>query len=82
MKFVWRVEGIKFGRMIFKKVREDIRICYYVYVIVVFMEYYCSKDKFVVFKIFELGLKKYGDILEYVLVYIDYFFYFNEDNNI
>lgn len=43
MKFVRRVEGIKFGRMIFKKVREDVRIRYYVYVIVVFMEYYCSK---------------------------------------
>lgn len=29
------------------------------------------------FKIFELGLKKYGDIPEYVLAYIDYLSHLN-----
>ncbi|XP_025943510.1 cleavage stimulation factor subunit 3 isoform X3 [Apteryx rowi] len=38
-------------------------------------------DKSVAFKIFELGLKKYGDIPEYVLAYIDYLSHLNEDNN-
>lgn len=33
------------------------------------------------FKIFELGLKKYGDIPEYILAYIDYLSHLNEDNN-
>lgn len=37
----------------------------------------CLQDKSVAFKIFELGLKKYGDIPEYVLAYIDYLSHLN-----
>ncbi|KAM9014940.1 cleavage stimulation factor subunit 3 isoform 1-T1 [Guaruba guarouba] len=81
MKFARRAEGIKSGRMIFKKAREDARTRHHVYVTAALMEYYCSKDKSVAFKIFELGLKKYGDIPEYVLAYIDYLSHLNEDNN-
>ncbi|XP_003463913.2 cleavage stimulation factor subunit 3 isoform X1 [Cavia porcellus] len=81
MKFARRAEGIKSGRMIFKKAREDTRTRHHVYVTAALMEYYCSKDKSVAFKIFELGLKKYGDIPEYVLAYIDYLSHLNEDNN-
>ncbi|XP_040184228.1 cleavage stimulation factor subunit 3 isoform X1 [Rana temporaria] len=81
MKFARRAEGIKAGRLIFKKAREDIRTRHHVYVTAALMEYYCSKDTSVAFKIFELGLKKYGDIPEYVLAYIDYLSHLNEDNN-
>lgn len=106
MKFARRAEGIKSGRMIFKKAREDARTRHHVYVTAALMEYYCSKvilhsewnyyisfldgsfftwlitflnsqDKSVAFKIFELGLKKYGDIPEYVLAYIDYLSHLN-----
>uniref|UniRef100_A0A6I8SZV7 Cleavage stimulation factor subunit 3 n=1 Tax=Xenopus tropicalis TaxID=8364 RepID=A0A6I8SZV7_XENTR len=80
-KFARRAEGIKSGRMIFKKAREDPRTRHHVYVTAALMEYYCSKDTPVAFKIFELGLKKYGDIPEYVLAYIDYLSHLNEDNN-
>uniref|UniRef100_A0A8C6NQ50 Cleavage stimulation factor subunit 3 n=1 Tax=Nothobranchius furzeri TaxID=105023 RepID=A0A8C6NQ50_NOTFU len=81
MKFTRRAEGIKSGRTIFKKAREDPRTRHHVYVTAALMEYYCSKDKSVAFKIFELGLKKYGDIPEYILAYIDYLSHLNEDNN-
>ncbi|KAG7254826.1 hypothetical protein CRUP_006587 [Coryphaenoides rupestris] len=81
MKFARRAEGIKMGRTIFKKAREDLRTRHHVYVTAALMEYYCSKDKSVAFKIFELGLKKYGDIPEYILAYIDYLSHLNEDNN-
>uniref|UniRef100_A0A3P9IU79 Cleavage stimulation factor subunit 3 n=1 Tax=Oryzias latipes TaxID=8090 RepID=A0A3P9IU79_ORYLA len=81
MKFARRAEGIKSGRTIFKKAREDPRTRHHVYVSAALMEYYCSKDKSVAFKIFELGLKKYGDIPEYILAYIDYLSHLNEDNN-
>uniref|UniRef100_A0A672T1X6 Cleavage stimulation factor subunit 3 n=1 Tax=Sinocyclocheilus grahami TaxID=75366 RepID=A0A672T1X6_SINGR len=81
MKFARRAEGIKSGRTIFKKAREDPRTRHHVYVTAALMEYYCSKDKSVAFKIFELGLKKYGDIPEYILAYIDYLSHLNEDNN-
>lgn len=36
-----------------------------------------TQDKSVAFKIFELGLKKYGDIPEYILAYIDYLSHLN-----
>ncbi len=40
----------------------------------------CRQDKSVAFKIFELGLKKYGDIPEYILAYIDYLSHLNGKN--
>ncbi|XP_051824428.1 cleavage stimulation factor subunit 3-like [Antechinus flavipes] len=81
MKFARRAEGIKSGRVIFKKARQDTRTRHHIYVSAALMEYYCTKDTLVAFKIFELGLKKYGDIPEYVLAYIDYLSHLNEDNN-
>lgn len=41
------------------------------------MEYYCSKDKHIAFRIFELGLKKFSNCPEYVLCYIDYLSHLN-----
>lgn len=41
------------------------------------MEYYCSKDKNIAFRIFELGLKKFSNCPEYVLCYIDYLSHLN-----
>lgn len=43
MKFARRAEGIKSGRTIFKKAREDLRTRHHVYVSAALMEYYCSK---------------------------------------
>lgn len=43
MKFARRAEGIKSGRTIFKKAREDVRTRHHVYVTAALMEYYCSK---------------------------------------
>lgn len=43
MKFARRAEGIKSGRTIFKKAREDLRTRHHVYVTAALMEYYCSK---------------------------------------
>ncbi|KAL0281231.1 UNVERIFIED_CONTAM: hypothetical protein PYX00_002281 [Menopon gallinae] len=81
MKFARRAEGIKSARMIFKKAREDPRSNYHVFVAAALMEYYCSKDKNIAFRIFELGLKKFGDNPDYVRCYIDYLSHLNEDNN-
>ena len=43
MKFARRAEGIKHGRTVFKKAREDLRTRHHVYVTAALMEYYCSK---------------------------------------
>lgn len=81
MKFTRRAEGIKSARAVFKKAREDIRSRYHVFVAAALMEYYCSKDKDIAFRIFELGLKRFGGSPEYVMCYIDYLSHLNEDNN-
>nr|CAD7569317.1 unnamed protein product [Timema californicum] len=61
--------------------REDVRSRYHVFVAAALMEYYCSKDKNIAFRIFELGLKKFSDNPDYILCYIDYLSHLNEDNN-
>ncbi|XP_041351773.1 cleavage stimulation factor subunit 3-like [Gigantopelta aegis] len=81
MKFARRAEGIKSARLVFKMAREDKKTKYHVYVAAALMEYYCSKEKNVALKIFELGLKKFGDFPEYALCYIDFMSHLNEDNN-
>ncbi|PSN52680.1 Cleavage stimulation factor subunit 3 [Blattella germanica] len=81
MKFARRAEGIKSARTVFKRAREDTRSRFHVFVAAALMEYYCSKDKHIAFRIFELGLKKFSDNPEYILCYIDYLSHLNEDNN-
>ncbi|KAJ8314575.1 hypothetical protein KUTeg_006725 [Tegillarca granosa] len=81
MKFARRAEGIKSARLVFKMAREDNRTKFQVFVAASLMEYYCSKEKTVALKIFELGLKKYGGIPEYVLCYMEFMSHLNEDNN-
>lgn len=81
MKFARRAEGIKSARSVFKMGREDSRTKYQVFVAAALMEYYCSKEKNVALKIFELGLKKYGECPEYVLCYMEFMSHLNEDNN-
>uniref|UniRef100_T1J5R7 Cleavage stimulation factor subunit 3 n=1 Tax=Strigamia maritima TaxID=126957 RepID=T1J5R7_STRMM len=81
MKFARRAEGIKSARSVFKKSREDIRSNHHIYVAASLMEYYCSKDKNVAIRIFELGFKKYADNPNYILAYIDFLSHLNEDNN-
>jgi len=81
LKFCRRAEGIKSARGVFKKAREDPRSNFHVYVSAALMEYYCSKDKSVAFKIFELGLKKFNNSPEYIMAYLDYLSNLNEDNN-
>lgn len=77
MKFARRAEGIKSARTVFKMAREDIRSRYHVFVSAALMEYYCSKDKDIAFRIFELGLKKFGGSPDYVMCYVDYLSHLN-----
>lgn len=77
MKFARRAEGIKSARTVFKRAREDQRCMHHVYVAAALMEYYCTKDKNIAFRIFELGLKKFADNPDYILCYIDYLSHLN-----
>jgi cleavage stimulation factor subunit 3 len=81
MRFERRADGIKSARTVFKRAREDIRTNHQIYVAAALMEYYCSKDNNIAFNIFNLGLKKYGQNVDYILAYIDYMTHLNEDHN-
>ncbi|XP_074613166.1 cleavage stimulation factor subunit 3-like isoform X2 [Acropora palmata] len=81
MKFARRSESIKESRAIFKRAREDSRTNFHVFISAALMEYYCSKDKSIAFKIFELGLKRHMNETDYVLAYVDYLSHLNDDNN-
>ncbi|CAH8626327.1 unnamed protein product [Heterobilharzia americana] len=82
MRFARRAEGIMSARYVFKLARDDARVTYHVYCSAALMEYFCSKDKTIGHKIFELGMKRFGGIAEYVLCYVDFMAHLNEDNNI
>ncbi|KHN81350.1 Cleavage stimulation factor subunit 3 [Toxocara canis] len=81
MKFVRRTEGAQFARNVFKRARQDPRCKFHVYVASALMEYYCSKDTDVAIRVFDMGLKKYGDEPDYALAYVDFLSHLNEDNN-
>lgn len=81
MKFVRRTEGVQFARAVFKRARQDPRCKFHVYVASALMEYYCSKDTDIAIRIFDMGLKKYGDEPDYALAYVDFLSHLNEDNN-
>lgn len=81
MKFSRRAEGIKVARQVFKRAREDPRCGHQVFCAAALMEYYCSKDKNVACKIFELGLKKYPSEQAYILAYLNFLSHLNEENN-
>ena len=81
MRFERRVDGIKAARAMFKRAREDSRTTHHIYVAAALMEYSCSKDNNIAFNIFNLGLKKYSQNLDYILSYIDYMTHLNEDHN-
>lgn len=81
MRFERRADGIKAARAVFKRAREDPRVNHQVYVAAALMEYYCTKDNNIAFNIFNLGLKKYGQNVDYILAYVDYMTHLNEDHN-
>ncbi|CAF0768409.1 unnamed protein product [Brachionus calyciflorus] len=80
MRFLRRVEGIRSTRQIFKKARDDPRISYHVYVAAAFMEYFCTKDKNIAYKIFQLGSSKYESVPEYLLAFVELAKHINEDD--
>nr|CAG4640671.1 EOG090X026K [Eulimnadia texana] len=81
MRFARRAEGIKSARAVFKRARQDNRCQSHVFIAAALMEYYCTKDRNIAFKIFELGLKKFKNQSEYLLAYVDFLTHLNEDNN-
>lgn len=81
MRFMRRIHGIKAARDVFKLGRADRRVSYQLYIAAAEMEYYCTKDKTVALKIFQLGADKFPNSHDFMLHYIKYMDHLNEDNN-
>lgn len=71
MRFLRRIEGIRSARRIFKKAREDPRSSFHVFIAAAFMEYYCTKDISIAYKIFHSGLKQFGHIPQFIISFIE-----------
>uniref|UniRef100_A0A914PND0 Suppressor of forked domain-containing protein n=1 Tax=Panagrolaimus davidi TaxID=227884 RepID=A0A914PND0_9BILA len=81
MNFVRRTEGVRAARQIFQRARNDKRCQFHIYIAGALMEFHCSKDANVAQKIFDHGLKQYGNIPEFATAYVDFLTHVNDDNN-
>ncbi|QSL65933.1 hypothetical protein MERGE_003070 [Pneumocystis wakefieldiae] len=81
MRAVRRTEGIKAARQIFGKARKVPNQAYHIYVASALMEYHCSKDSTIASKIFDLGLKSFGNDPDFVLHYLTFLININDDTN-
>ncbi|KAG5513247.1 hypothetical protein PMAC_001617 [Pneumocystis sp. 'macacae'] len=81
MRAVRRTEGIKAARQVFGKARKVPNQTYHIYVASALMEYHCSKDSTIASKIFDLGLKSFGNDPDYVLHYLTFLINTNDDTN-
>ena len=81
MKFVRRAEGIKGARLLFSRFRKSPHCTFHLYLYSAFMEYHCSKDKSVAGKIFEVGMKSFGEDAVFVHEYLKFLIEINEENS-
>ncbi|EMR08331.1 hypothetical protein PNEG_03171 [Pneumocystis murina B123] len=81
MRAVRRTEGIKAARQVFGKARKVPNQAYHIYVASALMEYHCSKDSTIASKIFDLGLKSFGNDPDFVLHYLTFLININDDTN-
>lgn len=81
MKAVKRFEGIKPGRMVFKKARNTGFATYHIYVASALMEFHHNKNPTVATNVFELGLKYCGSNAAYVQHYLDFLISLHDDTN-
>jgi len=82
MRFTRRVYGKKEAQKIFYRPRKSDNITIHLYLDAASIEYYVNKDIEVARKIFELGMKKYITITEYILEYINFLFNIQDQNNL
>ncbi|EPX74799.1 mRNA cleavage and polyadenylation specificity factor complex subunit Rna14 [Schizosaccharomyces octosporus yFS286] len=81
MNAVRRTEGIKSARSVFTKARKAPHQSHEIYIASALMEHHCSKDSTIASKIFELGLRHFSDLPEYVYKYLCYLISINDETN-
>jgi len=81
MRFARRAEGLKAARTVFGRARKSDWAGWQVFEASALMEYHCTKSSDVAGKIFELGLKSFGDNVDFVLRYLGFLISINDDAN-
>lgn len=79
--FSRRIYNIHGARKIFFKARKSLNCTYHVYVAAALLEYYVNKDESVSKAIFELGLKRYSQEPSFLLQYIQFLQYKNDEGD-
>ena len=82
MRFARRCEGVAESRQIFKRGRKDpVGDTWELFADAALREYLSNKDAMVARNIFDMGLKKFGTEIQYVLKYLEFLTSTNDDNN-
>ncbi|KZP00685.1 Suf-domain-containing protein [Calocera viscosa TUFC12733] len=81
MRFARRSEGLKAARTVFGRARKSEWVGWQIFEASALMEYHCTKVPDVAGKIFELGLKSFGDNADFVLRYLGFLISINDDAN-
>lgn len=82
--FALRTNGMKGARKAFAKARKakDGSCSWHVYAAAANLEFYANKEPTVARNIFELGLKRFGTEVDFVMTYIDFLSAINDDNQL
>ncbi|KZT23187.1 Suf-domain-containing protein [Neolentinus lepideus HHB14362 ss-1] len=81
IRFARRAENEKSARSIFARARKDRWTSWEVYEAHALMEYHCQKETLATSRIFEAGLKMFGNEVEFVLRYLAFLISINDENN-
>ncbi|TFK53338.1 Suf-domain-containing protein [Heliocybe sulcata] len=81
IRFARRAENEKSARSIFARARKDRWTPWEVYEAHALMEYHCQKETLATNRIFEAGLKMFGNEVEFVLRYLGFLISINDENN-
>lgn len=76
-----RTEGVKAARAIFTKARKAPYQSHEIYIASAMMEHHCSRDPVIASRIFELGMRHFGDVPAYVYKYLSYLIAINDETN-
>ncbi len=81
MRTTRRIEGVKGARQVFAKARRAPNATYHIFIASAMMEYHCSNDPSISGKIFDLGMRQFGEEGPYILAYFDFLLTVNDLTN-
>ena len=77
-----RLSGVKASRRVFRRARKHEKCTWQVFVSAARLEYHCNNQSDAARNILELGMKRYSDMMDYVLAYADLLSCMNDNNNL